>query len=396
MFIYGTQEFLKKTRPTFNLGGVVEPTCEKLSAMQHGNYILHARGGALEQIPAEKSEVPHDPDGHTQRVQIALHPNGSIYISQGTLMSRSDDGGRTWAAHESPWKSGPNSPFTILDDGMFIGVKADSPDGEPDIWAFMSSDEGRTWEKIGRVGEPGQLSVRHAGSNLCRLSEDGLVIAVESRERWCGDPEFVYRSKDGGKTWAGPIKASIPFGDVLTTERGYICGASYETSIGKMASGRLLACIRYHGSVVENWPLFSRDPFAHYKTVFLSDSIDDGETWHNLRPLANVHGQCHGDPLGLRNGSVIVTHDHRYTPGTPCGRAMISHNEGETWEDEAYYLYFGAGQSGFSQSLELEDGTILTVGAKSEFTKATRGKDWFGRADLTAIRWNPASPSGTV
>ena len=95
--------------------------------------------------------------------------------------------------------------------------------------------------------------------------------------------------------------------------------------------------------------------------VFLADSEDGGTTWENLRPLTTVHGQCHGHGLGLRDGSVIITHDHRYPPGTPSGKAMISRNGVRTWEDEVYYLYYGVYGSGFSQNVELADGRILTI-----------------------------------
>ncbi len=153
------------------------------------------------------------------------------------------------------------------------------------------------------------------------------------------------------------------------------------------ASGKLLAFIRYHGPVVPQWPLIDPKQHAYYKTVFVADSEDGGVTWKNLRPLTNVHGQCHGFGVGLPDGTVVVTHDHRYPPGTPCGRAMISRDEGRTWEDEVYYLYCGDVASGFSQSVALENDVILTVGATSDYKDSGDWNDWTGRADLTAIRW---------
>ena len=385
VWTYGAEEALQGVRPTFNMGGVTEPSHDELAAMQAGQYVLHARAGKLTQVPVEKARLAHDPDGHTQRVQVCLHPDGTIYVSQGTLMSKSADGGRSWEAYDSPWPSGPNAPFAILSDGTFVGARADGPES-PNLSVSTSGDEGRTWEKIGEIDNPVECPVRHVGSSLCRLPDDTLVVAVESRFPHRNDPEYVHRSTDGGKTWSGPTG--------YNTGPGFLGGNCYETSIGRMASGKLLACIRYHGAVVPQWPLFSRDGWAHYKAVFLADSNDEGRTWCNLRPMANIHGQCHGGALGLSDGSVVVTHDHRYSPGTPCGRAMVSLDEGRTWEDEVYFLYYGRGQSGFSQSVELGDGTIVTVGATSEFMgKGIHGKasktsrDWFGRSDLCAIRW---------
>ena len=52
---------------------------------------------------------------------------------------------------------------------------------------------------------------------------------------------------------------------------------------------------------------------------------------------------------------------------------MISHDEGQTWEDEVYYLDFSE-PSGYNQSLVLEDDTILTISARND-------------NEITAIRW---------
>ena len=142
-----------------------------------------------------------------------------------------------------------------------------------------------------------------------------------------------------------------------------------------MASGNLLAVIRYHGPVVPQWPLIDPGQHSLYKTVFLADSHDQGKTWKNLRPLTNVHGQCHGFAAGLSDGSVVVTHDHRYPPGTPGGKAMISRDEGRTWEDEVYHLYFATkpgGLAGFSESVVLEDDTILTLAGATDVGRAKR------------------------
>ena len=69
---------------------------------------------------------------------------------------------------------------------------------------------------------------------------------------------------------------------------------------------------------------------------------------------------------------------------------MISRDEGETWEDEVYYLYYGDGSSGFSQSLELDDGMILTVGGIThELESRRRWAGAIGKSELWAIRWKP-------
>ena len=63
---------------------------------------------------------------------------------------------------------------------------------------------------------------------------------------------------------------------------------------------------------------------------------------------------------------------------------MISHDEGKTWEDEAYYMYYGKKVCGYNQSVVLKDGVIVTVAGIAD-----AGPPWVGNSDLTAIRWNP-------
>ena len=411
--IVGSQQAVRKMRPTYNLGGVTEPAGPELAAMQKGSYVLHAKDGKLTKVPAEKVLLPHDPNGHPQAIDIALAPDGTIYVNQFTRMCKSTDAGRTWSCYESSFSGGPNSSFEILSDGTFVAAKAGGKKNPSQVNVFKSLDEGRTWEKIAEIENPAELLIRHADT-LCKLEDDTLLLPIESRLSHSVAPTYVHRSTDGGKTWGGPKGR--------TSWAGLLGGVCCESMIAPMPSGRLLAVIRYHGGVVPPWPVIAlKSSFAAtssrigwasgtqhpwYKTLFLADSEDRGKTWNNLRPLTNVVGQCHGFALGLRNGSVIVTHDHRYPPGTPSGKAMVSYDEGRTWGDEVYYLYFGGFNTGFSQSVELKDGTILTVASMNDhlpgcplFGKSGRcgsvaqtGETNFhcslwGKADYWVIRW---------
>ena len=66
----------------------------------------------------------------------------------------------------------------------------------------------------------------------------------------------------------------------------------------------------------------------------------------------------------------MVVRHNGYNPNR-SGLAMIRYNEGQTWEDEAYYLYAPsvAGQIGnaaYSQSVVLADDVILTISGTSD------------------------------
>ena len=402
--VYGSDEAIAAMRPTYNLGGAPEPSVDELAAMQKGPYILHARGGKLSRVPAEKTLLPRDPKGAPQGMRAAMAADGTVYFTQQTLQSKSTDGGRTWSTRELTPDGSLNRSFQVLKDGTFVAVQGGFEEDQALVVVQTSSDGGETWEKVSEVDNPAACPVRYA-SFICRLPDDTLILPVQSRYPWTQDPNYVHRSTDGGKTWSGPTGtyAEPAFAETHwvgpNTGPGFLGACCYETMIARMASSRLLAVIRYHGPVVPQWPLIDPGQHSYYKTVFLADSEDEGETWKNLRPLTNVHGQCRGFAAGLSDGSVVVTHDHRYPPGTPGGKAMVSHDEGGTWEDEVYHLYFATkpgGLAGFSESVVLEDDTILTLAATTDvgrlkgLTASTTGNshvNMIGNTDAWAIRW---------
>ena len=409
--VYGSDEAIAELRPTYGLGGVPEPSREELAAMQKGPYLLHARGGKLTRVPAEKTLLPSDPNANVQRIHAAIGADGTIYFSHGSTLSKSADGGVTWTSHELTLEASQNCSFRVLSDGTFVGAASltavrhfdglsDKPAGDIDpteVWAWASGDEGRTWEKLSEVDNSVIRPTPHVdhperyADTLCRLPDDTLLLPVESRYGWLLDPAYVHRSTDGGKTWSAPPAIREPTRPDIVLPRfgpGFLGTNSAETMIARMASGKLLAVIRYHGSVVPQWPLIDPGQHPFYKTVFLADSEDLGDTWDNFRPLTNVHGQCHGFGVGLSDGSVVVTHDHRYPPGTPGNKAMISRDEGRTWEDEVYYVSFATapeGQAGFSESVVLEDDTIVTIAGTSDVPVTYPPKR--PPADVWAIRW---------
>ena len=94
--------------------------------------------------------------------------------------------------------------------------------------------------------------------------------------------------------------------------------------------------------------------------------------------LTTVYGQTFGHPAVQSDGTVVVVHHTRYGPGRPGARALISRDEGKTWEDEVYYLDHSNVTGSYSASVVLEDDTIVTISASNN-----------GLTDLYAIRWKP-------
>ena len=402
-------------------GGVETVVKADLMAMQEGSYILHARGGELTKVPAQKSILPTNPGAWAhQGIRLALADDGTVYVRQPTIMCKSTDGGRNWTSHPDPATA---SSFQILKDGAFISVVASSGVGETDpAKVHCSRDEGRSWETIAEIPiqVPGfDYKARHTTFPMYRLPDDTLLWAIQVRndvnhvkgksfgpdgtfshdKGWVSGKSMLilYRSTDGGRTWQGPFKVR----DSIS-----------EGGMTVLPSGRLLATVRHQRGLYPTDPLDLADQVAKfggsegrqavwsqaYKHVFLMDSQDGAKTWTNFRMLTTALGQCYGFPVSLGDGTVVVIHtspygyavdrpghvikppeispqQKLYRPGVPSGRAVISHDGGQTWEDEAYYVYFGS-MSGYNQSVVLKDGTILTVAALDD-------------KDKVAIRWNP-------
>ena len=80
----------KEQLQTGVLGGVAGSSAEELTAMQKGQYILHARDGKLTKVQVQKSRLPYDPKGHVQIVWTAQSPldRNTVYVNQGSLMCK--------------------------------------------------------------------------------------------------------------------------------------------------------------------------------------------------------------------------------------------------------------------------------------------------------------------
>ena len=197
----------------------------------------------------------------------------------------------------------------------------------------------------------------------------------------------VCHSTDQGESWQDPVK---------------ICDwGSEEGGIARMASGKLLATVRYQRPSLPDDPpdliektgqwhkeAFGKLPAFPYKHVFLADSEDEGRSWQNLRQFTTAFGQCYGFPAGLSDGTAVVVYENRYPREISTGRAMVSPDEGKTWNDEVYYAYYGLGIAGFNQTVVLEDDVMLTVAGTCDELESRRS--WnaaIGKCNTWAIRW---------
>ena len=370
---------------TARLGGVDVPFADTLKTMHPSSYILHARAGRLSEVPVEKVLLPSDRETSPQAIQLVRAPDSSIYANLGNIICKSGDGGRRWTAHG---KGSFRGVFEVLKDSTFIGLESEGEHPNTRVVSYASEDEGRTWRKIGEVpNPPGHWG---SGSWIFRLPDETLLAAI-------GHPKhvfehegtrlvyisgecnlFVYRSTDGGQTWTDPAHVhdwGSEGGVTLTRSDKLVAAQRYQRP---MLPGDPPDLEQQTGSANPGWP---------YKHVCVVESDDSGRTWRDFRLLATVFGQTRGDPVALSDGTVIVVHDTRYGPGPPGSRAMISRDEGSTWEDEVYYLDYTTFTGSYADSVALADDSILSVVGSSQ-----AGNSWEAvrnNTDFYAIRWRP-------
>lgn len=119
-----------------------------------------------------------------------------------------------------------------------------------------------------------------------------------------------------------------------------------EPSLIEMPDGKLICHIRGENDTV----------FTTYQSV----SYDKGKTWTKPERLLDETGGAPPHLIHLKSGVLVSTYGRR---ALPYGiMAMVSLDEGETWEtDLRLYETFSSDDIGYPTTIELDDGTLLTV-----------------------------------
>jgi len=379
-------------------------------------------GKRIRTVPAQFVVVPFGrgaPIGRTQ--------DGVLYAGFSTegpglesILLASSDEGRTWRQRRLDWWQFfdhtlardswgwlffdnrwalRSDAFGILRDGTLLWAFRQAADGcgdsglEAECYVIRSRDGGGSWQGPFRVDKAPFPSIGNASNRMTELT-DGTVLwpqrlgasstrqkeirqaAERSLQPWTETPftaSYVFRSTDGGRSWG---------------ERTPLPDWSFETTLLRLHSGRLMAAIRYQPSFwsaemmeeqLHARPSLHEDGFQPSKRVYLADSEDAGHTWTRFRPVSRTLngptdlalGQAHGELSQLSDGTLILTTDHRYPRHEAQVLARISHDEGRTWSAEVYHLTRAGGSvvgssikgygTGYASSVVLEDDTIVTM-----------------------------------
>ncbi|GAB4142614.1 MAG: hypothetical protein Kow0040_31640 [Thermogutta sp.] len=208
-------------------------------------------------------------------------------------------------------------------------VDAEGRDAALDVWITRSTDDGITWSQRQRciVSSPhGPIQLR-----------DGRLLYA-GKELWKGRGRVgVCQSSDDGATWEW--LAEIP------TRQGDDPAQYHEFHAVETADGRLIAQIRNH------------NPQNAGETL-QCESDDGGKTWSAPRSIGVWGLPSH--LLRLRDGRILMTYGYRRPP-FGC-QSRISEDGGRSWSAPMVLYGDGAGGDlGYPSTVELGDGTLLTV-----------------------------------
>jgi sialidase-1 len=215
-------------------------------------------------------------------------------------------------------------------------------------WVLRSTDGGKTWS-------PPIATIVNSPHGPTQL-KDGRLLYV-GKQLWNTDGKIgVAESKDDGLTWTWLGEIPMRPGDEV--KKGYHELFAIETD-----DGRILAQIRNHNK-------------PDVGATLQCESTDGGKTWTVPKSI-DVWG-LPSHLLKLKDGRFVMTYGYRRKPFG--NQARISADQGRTWSEPLTISADGeAGDLGYPSTVELADGTLLTVWY--EFQKAA------GKAVLRQAKW---------
>jgi hypothetical protein len=196
-------------------------------------------------------------------------------------------------------------------------------------WVIRSTDGGITWSK--RV--PTIVNSPHGPTQLA----DGRLLYA-GKKLWTEGKEIgVCESRDDGQSWQW--LAAIP------TRAGDRHQDYHELHAIETAKDSLIVHLRNHNK-------------RNLGETLQSESHDGGKTWSTPHEIG-----VWGLPsflTRLRDGRLLMSYGHRRKPFG--NEARLSTDHGKTWSDPLTISADGpSGDLGYPSTVELDDGTLLTV-----------------------------------
>ena len=243
----------------------------------------------------------------TPRLYWWLHdeklPPADVEAQLGAFTRRSSDGGKTWEPAVRTPCSAPHGPVKLKDGRLLY------------------------------VGKSGDADHKNLGANV------GKVVAAESR--------------DQGRSWQ--VIGEIPFPSQL-----HVLRDCHEPHAVETTDGRIVAQIRCE----------RRD--SEFRGSLQSESSDGGKTWTE----AKIVGLDGYPPhlIRLADGKLLSVYGRRWPSDSAKFKrhlgefACLSDDQGRTWDvkNEIKIAGHWNGDLGYPASVQLPDGSILTVYYQAE------------------------------
>ena len=247
-------------------------------------------------------------------------------------------------------------------------------------YRLYSHDYGRTWtEKIKMESAPDGCEVNSEGNSLVDRDESGAALMiVETGQTTSKGPlpenpccGCIRWSRNGGRSWE-----SCNWPEAWEWQDTY-GGKTYERGVGegglvRAANGWLIAALRTD-MPVRFLPL----RYDNFEGTAVSISKDNGESWSPLKQVFGP-GRHHANLIRLPNDDLAMTvirrmdfrEDRLASYRRGCD-ALISHDNGETWDVNRMYILDEFSAIGYGVwykaacghlfSISLDDGSILTT-----------------------------------
>lgn len=307
---------------------------------------------------------------------------------------RSADGGLTWSPHENLTVDcgilGREPYLTVLRDGTalvtvhFLSQDLRNTAGYTQSYVYRSADAGRTWmatrTELDGVRVPGGMTC--TSRNVLELHDGSLMLGASG----AGPEEaYVWRSYDGGATWAEKYRSRIEQLDPDYPWPWFGEAVWWQAPSGKIYLIDRLDS-RFVGELVDEQPQV--EVYAdHYDRMILYETSDEGRTFRPVRTFG-VIGQMYPSVLKLNDGRLLLTFTVRAVHEPLGVRAIV----GEELDDDMRFDFehdqilldtqTPAGvQSGggFGRTDQLADGTLVTSYSWRDTEQVTH---------LEVLRWH--------
>ncbi len=268
-------------------------------------------------------------------------------LEEGAL-SRSKDNGLTWSPPRLLGIPHRIAQFTVLSSGTLIITAGGK--------LYRSEDEGETWTEARVAWNEFQQDTRdhvsHGFGETNGVVElpDGTLLGScctvhDPIEKYTDFKNYLIRSRDDGKTWGDATF-------IIETD---------ETELLRLPDGKLLAFPRLDTS-------YTRDVWGQAgqiaeggDTMAVMESKDAGRTWTPPKPIGLGSAQIPGFPLLLPDGRLLLIYGNRQFPFG--AQAIASKDLGKTWDLTHPLILAWASwdnYGGHPRSIFMPDGSIMT------------------------------------